>query len=53
MDETQSRRQLERYINAVFLGQVILNDLTVQLAHPAVTIRSQKNEIVYDIKDYF
>ena len=33
-----------------FLGDAI-NVSTVQLAHPAVNIRSRKNKILYDIKE--
>ena len=33
-----------------FLGHAI-NVSTVQLAHPAVNIRSRKNKILYDIKE--
>ena len=34
-----------------FLGHPSINVVTVQLAHPAVNIRSRKNKIFYDIKD--
>ena len=36
-----------------FFRPSLVNVLTVLLAHPAVNIRSRKNEIFYDIKDYF
>ena len=34
-----------------FLGHPSINVVTVQLAHPAVNIRSRENIIFYDIKD--